>query len=198
MPHPLEGLPARGKAPASKRILDSWIMAAQERSGVGERLSWLVASMVVVATRPSEWGQIGGVGRHNLVAIGGAQEERRIDDVARRTPSKECSGPPAQLLVECDDFDAGDRPGQSGLAQNGGIGQGTSSRPYGGCQPRHDHQCRIESDPARAIAPLVGDETSGVIDQSHATPPRITTARSRSRRSWRATSSSVISPKSAS
>jgi Nucleotidyl transferase AbiEii toxin, Type IV TA system len=47
---PLASLPERGKEPTSARILTGWINQAQVRAGLSaDRLSWLVASTVVVA-----------------------------------------------------------------------------------------------------------------------------------------------------
>ena len=48
--HPFASLPARGKEPASKRNLDTWVAQAQATTGVeARRLGWLVASSVVIA-----------------------------------------------------------------------------------------------------------------------------------------------------
>lgn len=43
-------LPERGKEPASTRVLDTWIIQAQQKLGMDAgRLGWLIASTVVVA-----------------------------------------------------------------------------------------------------------------------------------------------------
>ena len=50
MPHPLEGLPERGKEPRSIAVLSGWVNQAQERTGLAaDRLSWMVASSIVIA-----------------------------------------------------------------------------------------------------------------------------------------------------
>lgn len=47
--HPFADLPQRGKAPGSKRDLDAWITQAVSQTGIVERrLSWMVASSVVI------------------------------------------------------------------------------------------------------------------------------------------------------
>lgn len=81
--HPLSQLPDRGKEPNSKRTLDTWIQQAQNKTGVGAgRLSWMVASAVVVAVlqRP-----VNDAGRPRFLLKGGTYLELRLGTASRST-----------------------------------------------------------------------------------------------------------------
>jgi len=81
--HPLAGLADRGKEPRSKRHLDQWVIQAASRTGMADRrLSWLVASSIVIAALQRECHEDG----HPLILLkGGTYLEMRLGLDARAT-----------------------------------------------------------------------------------------------------------------
>lgn len=59
--------------------------------------------------------EVVGVRREDLVAIAGEEHHSRIDHVADRGPPQQHASAPAQVLVNGDDFDAGEQPSDVGL-----------------------------------------------------------------------------------
>jgi Nucleotidyl transferase AbiEii toxin, Type IV TA system len=81
--HPFENLVARGKEPTAKRNLDTWISQAVEKTGIApKRLSWLVASSVVIGALQRE---ISEDGYPRVLLKGGAYIEVRLGLKARAT-----------------------------------------------------------------------------------------------------------------
>ncbi|MEX1164779.1 MAG: nucleotidyl transferase AbiEii/AbiGii toxin family protein [Nitriliruptor sp.] len=81
--HPLSQLPDRSKEPNSKRTLDTWIQQAQAKTGIGAgRLSWMVASSVVVAALQRA---VDDTGRPRFLLKGGTYLELRLGLESRST-----------------------------------------------------------------------------------------------------------------
>lgn len=81
--HPFSSLPDRGKAPTSKRHLDAWVQQAQPKTGVAVgRLSWLVASSVVIAALQRA---LAADGHPRFLLKGGAYLELRLGLQSRAT-----------------------------------------------------------------------------------------------------------------
>jgi hypothetical protein len=81
--HPFDGLPSRSKAPTSKRDLDAWVSQAAVRTGIVERrVSWLVASAVVLAILQRATND---ASEPLFLLSGGVQMEMRMGLEARAT-----------------------------------------------------------------------------------------------------------------
>lgn len=81
-------LPERGKEPASTRVLDTWIIQAQEKLGMDAgRLGWLIASTVVVAALQRA---VDETGRSLFLLKGGTYLQHRMSWATR--PTKDVDG----------------------------------------------------------------------------------------------------------
>lgn len=79
----LAALPARGKEPASARILTAWVEQTKDRVGLdGARLRWLIASTVVVAVLQRS---CDGTGRPRFLLKGGTYLQHRMNWGGRAT-----------------------------------------------------------------------------------------------------------------
>ena len=65
-----------------------------------------------------ERGDVPGIGGEDLVQVGGGEEhDRCVDDVACTRSGQQHPRPPAEVLVEGYDVDAGEEPGENGLTR---------------------------------------------------------------------------------
>lgn len=154
---------------------------------------------------------ISGIGRDDLVAVPGEQDQRRVNDVFGPRAGQQGSGLTPQGAVERPDIDPLDSLGQPGLTR-AAIAPHLSDDAAMTGRGRAGEPRQLIAPPHRPVIAFEGEQRAAVQDQRHDSPrfrrsssrsssgtrPRTTMAASRSARCCAAISASVILPYSAS
>ncbi len=158
--------------------------------------------------RGRERGDVGSIGRKDLVPIGREQHQRGVDHVMLVGAAEENAGTPPEILVEIGYLDGSKKSrhrrlppvaATPNLPNNTAMGERHAPRK----QLSFEERCGL------AIGPLDGQECARIQEKPHPAPPRrrargpsararTVTARAFARRAARSISSGLIAPCSAS